>query len=295
MSGVMSVGSLRRATHAKHLDQPFDAVERDGTPNWITRARNFAVVVSKVKEGSVLERNDNVDESMLILPPGVATHIETAAGSVDSAGDSLTILPPGSMRVEIGSPGWLVRIYSSNATDILSRASNNGTYADGAPEIATLKPWPVPSGGFRLRHYDLTNYDSPDSSPLKMRVFRSTNLMVNIFLPWTTRRDERKLSPHSHDDFEQISLGLQGSFVHHIRYPWTSDKTVWREDEHEIHHSPSVLVIPAHAIHTSQDVGDGVTRLIDVFGPPRPDFSLRPGFVLNADEYPMPPRLGEGR
>ena len=35
-------------------------------------------------------------------------------------------------------------------------------------------------------------------------------------------------------------------------------------------------------------VGDGTTWLIDVFGPPRRDFSEKPGFVLNEKDYPMP-------
>jgi hypothetical protein len=121
-----------------------------------------------------------------------------------------------------------------------------------------------------------------------MRVFRSTNLMINIFLPWTTRRDERKLSPHSHENFEQMSLGLKGSFLHHLRYPWAPDKTRWRDDEHEHYDSPSVLVIPARVIHTTQDLGEGMTWLVDIFGPPRMDFSSKTGFVLNAAEYPMP-------
>jgi hypothetical protein len=280
--------ALRAATHARHYEQRPDIVDRDGTQNWVTRARNFVVVVSGAEAGAVLERRDNPDESMLVLPPGVAAEIEAEGARVESAGDSLTILPPGSSRVTLRSRGIAARVFSDQADDLMARASNRGTYDDGAPEVKPIEPWPAPVGGFRLRHYPLAQYDSPDPSPLKMRVFRSTNLMINIFLPWTKRRDETKLSPHSHDDFEQVSLSLAGSFMHHLRYPWSPDKTTWREDEHVMVHSPSVLVIPARVIHTSQDIGEGVTRLIDVFGPPRVDFSMKPGFVLNADEYPLP-------
>jgi hypothetical protein len=52
--------------------------------------------------------------------------------------------------------------------------------------------------------------------------------------------------------------------------------------------SPSILVIPARVIHTTQDVGQGSTWLVDIFAPPRMDFSSKPGFVVNAAEYPLP-------
>jgi hypothetical protein len=32
-------------------------------------------------------------------------------------------------------------------------------------------------------------------------------------------------------------------------------------------------------------------RLVDIFAPPRDDFSLRPGLVCNEAEYPLPERL----
>lgn len=278
----------RPATHARHYAEPPQIAQPDGTRHWITRAANFVTVVSEAERGAVLER-DNPDEYMVLLPPGTEAVVEAEGERLETKGDSLVIVPPGESRITVRKAGTLVRVFSAKASDLLAAAANAATYADGAPEVTPIAPWPEPVGGFRLRHYDLSKIASPDPHPLKMRVFRSTNLMINIFMPWTARRDETKLSPHSHEDFEQMSLSLKGAFVHHLRYPWTPDKTRWRPDEHERYDaSPSVLVIPARVIHTTQDIGDGTTWLIDIFAPPRMDFSSKAGFVLNAAEYPMP-------
>jgi hypothetical protein len=280
--------ALRTATHARHYAEPPQRTDPDGSRHWITRAANFVTVVSQGTAGAVFTRN-NPDEYMVLLPPGTEAVVEADGERAQTKGNSLLIVPPGESRISIQKPGTVVQVFSSKAADLAAAAVNAGTYADGAPEVTPTTPWPDPIGGFRLRHYDLSKTASTDPSPLKMRLFRSTNLMINIFMPWTTRRDERKLSPHSHEDFEQMSLSLKGSFVHHLRYPWSPDKTRWRGDEHERYDdSPSVLVIPARVIHTSQDVGEGTTWLIDIFGPPRMDFSSKPGFVLNAADYPMP-------
>src|SRR5450631_1904587 len=283
----MSVAA-RKATHARHYKETPQLVDPDGSRHWITRAANFVVVVTEAAQNAVFDRLKNPDEYMLLLPKGTEASIDAGGKRVDAKGASLTIVPPGVSHVKVQKSGTVVRIFSNKAEDLVARAANAGTYADGAPEVTPIVPWPDPVGGFRLRHYAMSDFPSSDPSPLKMRVFRSTNLMINIFEPWTKRRDETKLSPHSHDDFEQVSLALEGSFVHHLRYPWGPNKTKWNEDEHEHYKSPSVLVIPPRVIHTTQDIGDGTTWLIDIFGPPRVDFSSKPDFVLNAAEYPMP-------
>lgn len=41
----------------------------------------------------------------------------------------------------------------------------------------------------------------------------------------------------------------------------------------------------------TQDVDEGTARLVDIFAPPRADFALRQGFVLNEADYPLPDGL----
>ncbi len=76
--------------------------------------------------------------------------------------------------------------------------------------------------------------------------------------------------------------------MHHIRTPWTPDITSWREDDHQVCSSPAVTIIPPPTVHTTQSLGLMPHQLIDIFCPPRVDFSERPGWVLNHDDYPMP-------
>lgn len=256
-----------------------------GQKTWITRSANVVVVVSQLVAGTELIRENNPDEYMLLLPPGMRASVQSDDQAVDAAHETLTILPPGRTVIKLLDDGLVTRIFSIRAQDLAALAANAEVYAHGAPSVAPLEDWPAPSGGFRIRNYRLTDYTDPK---IFGRLFRSTNLMINVFERKTDRRDPRKMSPHSHADFEQISLTLEGDFVHHLRTPWTPDSTAWREDQHLEVSSPSAVVIPPKLIHTTADVGQGVAWLIDIFGPPRMDFSLQPGVVRNADEYPMP-------
>lgn len=256
-----------------------------GSRTWITRGANFVVAISAVEPGAVLSRADNADECMVLLGSLSAT-VATGGETIEAAPESLTIVPPGASTVTARSAGYLVRVLSNRATDLAEKAENAATYADGAPDVAPLAPWPKPTGGFKLRNYQPFDFDRPETN---MRIFRSSNLMINVLTKRDAPRDVSKLSPHSHDDFEQGSLVLEGDYIHHLRYPWGPDMSGWRPDEHLEIASPSITVIPAKVVHTSRNVGDARSWLIDIFAPPRLDFSKKPGMVLNADDYPMPP------
>lgn len=270
-------------TEARHYASAAQQAAPDAK-TWITRGANFVVAVSQASAGSVFSRDNNADEYMVYLVDADGV-IEAGKDTMSVKADSLTIVPPGASRVTLSGAGQLVRVFSVKADDLASAAGNAASYAAGAPDVAPLQPWPDPVGGFKLRNYQLGDYVKADSN---MRIFRSTNLMINIMTSRSSPRDIRKLSPHSHTDFEQGSLALAGDWVHHMRYPWSADMTTWKNDEHIEMGSPSLLVIPPKVIHTSRNVNDGGSALVDVFAPPRMDFSAKPGMVCNADDYPMP-------
>ncbi len=286
-SNAAALAPLRAATHAHCHQQSPQHTDAVGTRTWITRGANFVVAISAVVRGSTLVRQDNPDEYMLLLTPGTGATVQAGTALDESKGDALFILPPGMSTVTATSNGTIARIFSSRASDLAAHSWNATTYADGAPEVAPLVAWPTPKGGFKLRHYRLEQYLEPKTFG---RLFRSTNLMVNAFEPITVPRDTRSLSPHSHTDFEQGSLSLSGTVFHHLRTPWTPDMATWRPDEHAEFISPALLVIPANLIHTTRYTGGGPNWFFDIFSPPRIDFSEKPGWVRNADEYPLPDR-----
>lgn len=270
-------------TYARHHAYAPRNIAGDTCVAWVTRGANFVVLVSRVKAGDTLVR-DNPDEYVLLVPEvdGLAVSVSCGTASLQAGPDSLTIIPPGPSTLTAQGTGLIVRIFSSDNQDLLALADNHAKYSTPNPAIAPLVEWPEPVGGYKLRHYKLADYASEGS---QMRVFSSRKLMINPLMKRTVPRDVTKLSPHSHDDFEQGSLALAGTYVHHLRYPWGPDMTQWREDEAQVMGSPSLLIVPPKVIHTSRNTeAPGV--LVDIFAPPRMDFAKK-GMVCNGAEYPM--------
>jgi len=255
-----------------------------GARTWYARGQNFIVAYSEVTAETAFTRK-NVDEYFAILLDRDSKATLTASGEQkDVGGYSISILPPGESSVKV-SRGTLVRVISTRNEDIAAKCANASAYAQAHPNIPPFQPWPDPPGGFRIRSYSL---DVPPKEGRFGRIWRSTTMMINVLPHEPNPRDVAKLSPHHHDDFEQGSLAVSGSFTHHIRWPWIANMNQWRNDDHEVCPAPSIAVIPPPAIHTSAATDPRGNQLVDIFSPPRHDFSKMAGWVLNADEYPMP-------
>jgi hypothetical protein len=252
--------------------------------SWLHRAHNFLVACSTAAIGGRFERSNQVDEYCALFPT-TGGRVTWNGETIDVPGFSIVFIPPGDSAVDMPEGGTLVRVFSTRSDDLNEKCGNARGYDQPRSHIPAFQPWPTPVGGWKIRTYSL---DVPAEEGRFGRIFRCTTLMINVLEPFEGPRDPSKMSPHHHDDFEQGSLALTGEFSHYLRWPWTSDMADWRDDQTLDMGAPSMLVIPPPVIHTTRASGAGSNFLVDIFGPPRMDFSNKPGWVLNADDYPMP-------
>lgn len=271
-----------QSTYARfYAEEPQES--SDAAKTWYARGANFVVCYSEVEDGAVFTRKGQVDEYVLLLHAAdLGATVEANGEMQEIAGYSITMIPPGDSTITIKGSGTVVRLISVQNEDVLAKVSNPEKYAGVHPHVPEFEPWPDPVGGFKIRSYSLDVADAPGRFG---KIFRCTTFMVNVF-PSQGARDLSKLSPHHHDDFEQCSLALDGWYMHHLRWPWTANLHDWQEDEHEKCAAPSICVIPPRVIHTSAPSDPQANVLVDIFAPPREDFSDQPGWVLNADDYP---------
>ena len=257
-----------------------DVGSENANKSWSVCGRNFVVAVTRLHPGDPLVENQVADEYALIVPDQSSLTVQHGGATPIAITDaSLVIVPAGSSIVRATSPTTIARVFTSLCGEQMSRAVNNAAGVD--PRTTPLPP-PTLVGACDIRVHALR--DVPEDPERLGRIFRTTSLMINWFPTHEGPRDTERLSPHAHENFEQISLTLTGRYIHHLRTPWTPRMSEWREDRHADVASPSMTLIPPAVIHTSRAIGPGPHTLIDVFAPPRKDFLAR-GWVLNADDY----------
>ncbi|MFJ4654399.1 hypothetical protein ACIP5Y_24280 [Nocardia sp. NPDC088792] len=256
-----------------------DLVSAAGSRTWSVCGRNFVVAITELEAGDRLTEHDLPDEYVLLVQDDAVVVEHEGRAPVSVAEPALVVVPAGTSTVHAALPITVVRVFTARCEEQMRRAANHAAQADLR---ATPLPEPTAGDGDDIRIYRLR--EIPDEPGRLGRIFRTKSLMVNWFPVHEGPRDTERLSPHSHQDFEQMSVTLLGNYVHHLRVPWTPRMSEWRDDEHVQVGSPSMTLIPPTVVHTTRAVGAGPHTLIDVFAPPREDF-LAKGWVLNAGEY----------
>lgn len=258
-----------------------------GSRTWYLRAQNFVLGLTRLRAGDSLTRAAQPHEYVVLMTDEGASLTVEAGGEIIQVDEPvLVVVPPGDSVVTARTDLTVTRLFDIRTEDLAAKAGNAEAYETPDPRVRPFEPWPDPTEGHRLRAYFPERIEP---APGRFgRIFRTSAFMVNFLDLQEGPRDPEKLSPHHHNDFEQCSLAVAGEYVHHIRTPWTPRRSQWHEDEHQHVGTPSVAIIPPPTVHTSEAVADGHNRLIDIFCPPREDFSAQDGWVLNAREYPRP-------
>ncbi|MGI5132888.1 hypothetical protein ACQEVB_39240 [Pseudonocardia sp. CA-107938] len=271
-------------------DLPPAEVSARGSRTWYVRGQNFVLAYTRAVAGDRLERTaaQQAHEYVVVVPhDGATVHLDHAdVPAAAMTGRGVAIVPAGDSGVALDTEADVVRLFDVRTADLLPRCHNAADYAEPHPRVAPLQAWPDPVDGPKIRCYPNSAY--PQAPDRFGRIVRSSAFMVNFGDPKDGPRNPDRLSPHHHDDFEQCSLTVAGDYVHHVRTPWTGKRSQWLPDVHAEVASPAVAIIPPPTEHTSQALGEGTHQLIDIFSPPRADFSARPGWVLNAADYPAP-------
>lgn len=257
--------------------------EINGTASiWYHRTQNSITVYLQGPAGSKFTRTGNPDESFVW---NLFTGVKVTAGgtTIEGKAGSVFIVPPGDSEIELTEDGSAWIGYTTNAADLLDKCPNKSEYEPAVDNIAPIFELGEPVDGYKLKHWDL---NAAEAGP---RCFVHRTAMSKFRWPFRSQpRDPEKMSPHDHEDFEQNSLVMAGTVVHHMRRHWTRNSREWLPDEHQVVIAPAVAVSKPPDIHTTQAITSGATvGLIDYYVPARWDI-ITAGMVTNAGEYPNP-------
>lgn len=255
--------------------------------HWLMRAHNFLVEWIELAGGDPGFAFESRFESILVVEAGEASVSPDGSPAAPATvpAHAVAIVPSGRHRLSAMNPTRLALIASQRG-DLDQRGILNAQACE--PPDPRVLPAGVP---YRRRRPNpgvqvlpistiMASHDKP-----RLKMLQTETLSLNL-VEYQGPRDRSELSPHSHADFEQGSLAIAGHFVHHLRVNWGSDATLWRADEHLQASSPSLLVVPAEMVHTTEGVGAGRHFLVDVFSPPRADF-IEKGWIFNAADYEL--------
>lgn len=248
----------------------------------LVRTQHFTV--ERLADGGMRKFDFGSATETILLLPGVGA---TLKGDHDGVvpGHAIAILPAGTYELQLTAPGE-VYVLATDRLDPLLEAVNADSYAEPDRRVRPVgTPFARRNGRSGIRVYRVEDIAIPPDNG-RLRFLQSETMSLN-WVEYSGTRDRDALSPHSHEDFEQATLAIQGDFIHHLRTPWGRNANLWREDLHLPAGAGSMVVIPPKIIHTTEGVGDGLHILIDIFAPPRRDFIAR-NWVFNAGEYAEP-------
>lgn len=260
-----------------------DAQRRSVGPDaWAKAARgqNFILDFAEGQAPFELAWKDTLGYVVIGVDDESVIEVHLDAAQVTLQGRGVVTVPSGASTVRSARGGRVARMFPAASQPACELAANAASYAESHPRVTTVAPDRGEVN--KLKAFALADF--PNTDGRFGSIFRTETLMINFLDDQQGPRDSEKLSPHHHDDFEQGSFTVDGSWLHHIRTPWTKQMSRWRDDLAIEVGDETLTIIPPPTVHTSRAVGEGRNRMIDLFSPARSDFEEQ-GWVLNAEDY----------
>lgn len=257
-----------------------------GSRTWLVRTSNYLVAYHEVLGGDAVVLLPAVADRLVLVPHDqesitVELHSRGPGNAPVTVEAASILVVPGPARLTAHTAATIIEAVHFDDLSAAPRALNEDFYTVPVPGVALRPGRRVPGLQHAITVYSMSDYrSSPDRFG---RIVCSSNIMANLLEIEDGPRDETRLSPHSHDDFEQCCITTRGRYVHHWRTPWTPDSTTWRDDMHPVYDSPGIAIIPPGVMHTANSTTAGANQMIDLFAPPRADFTDK-GWVLNAED-----------
>ena len=259
-----------------------------GSKAWFVRTASFLVAYYEMMAGDTLELLPASADRLVIAPhDDEQLHVQSMDSAPAAAVSGATILiVPGRATITAATNATVVEAAAWADLEAIPTAVNDAAYTDPMPRLTEPAVRRVRDLQTGIRSYPLAAYSpSPDRFG---RMIVSSNVMANLLETEDGPRDVSRLSPHTHDDFEQCSITTRGRYLHHWRTPWTPALPDWQADQHVEYDSPGIAVIPPGVVHTANSLSKGPNQMLDLFAPPRADF-IGKGWVLNAADGEVGP------
>lgn len=245
----------------------------------VSRARgaNFLVEWLDVSAGAT-HRLDSRFETILLLDD-IGARISAAGQSETARAHSVCVLPPGAVDLDFDTAGSAIVLRTDG---FAAGAINAADYAERHARVAPIGTPYSRTGGPLIQVIAVDEIKAPAAKP-RLRIVQSATMSIS-WIEYSGVRDRSRLTPHNHEDFEQGSLAIAGSFLHHIRAPWGPNANLWLDDVHHTAPARSLTMIPPPLIHTTEGLGEERHVLVDVFAPVRHEFHAQ-GWISNGSLY----------
>jgi hypothetical protein len=234
-----------------------------GVATWYVRLQNTLVAWSEILVIPNKIQQEVFGETLVVLPDAGA--VLCAGGTrTEAPARSICILPGGSTAIELKARGRLIRFFSPVPEALASLALNGEDYAIPRVQISQLERTFVRADGRQIRVYEIDRFAS--ERPGRPPTVQSETMDV-MWIERGSPHDRSQLAPHSHDDFEEGAIVVDGHYMQHLRTPWTADARQWRDDEHRACGPGTITIVSPTVIHTTETIGEGRHIMLNFFSP----------------------------